>query len=327
MREFEVLPVQRGERIIGPAPDEIRSVIARVDRLSEQVRSSDGPYLFYELERAVDDLEEWIRLYLGLVPDPEGEDPFAFSADEPSREPIRRDEMADYLTIEQRLSEVLSLQRRPVAVTFRETPPAGVPKFTGTAPSGCSFWRIAAGGRAFYTVPSDHYNCAIGSYTHNLPLPQDRAQELDQTLSFMAGIGYIKMEEVPGIPRLPQTPGVVIYAPLGDTPLDPDVVLFAGRPGRVMLLQEAAARAGVGAAPLLGRPTCMALPAALAQGVVASTSCIGNRVYTDLGEDELYVAVPGKDLAGMADALQTIVEANTTLEEYHRGRRQALATE
>jgi hypothetical protein len=25
MREFEVLPVQRGERIIGPAPDEIRA--------------------------------------------------------------------------------------------------------------------------------------------------------------------------------------------------------------------------------------------------------------------------------------------------------------
>jgi hypothetical protein len=78
----------------------------------------------------------------------------------------------------------------------------------------------------------------------------------------------------------------------------PGVVLFAGRPGRVMLLQEAAVRAGVGAqVPLFGRPTCLALPAALAHGVVASTGCIGNRVYTDLGEDELYVAVPGKDLS------------------------------
>ena len=155
--------------------------------------------------------------------------------------------MVDYRIIEQRLSEALTLQRRPVAVTFRETPPGGVPKFTGTQPSGCSFWRIAARGEIFYTIPSDHYNCAIGSYTHNLALPQDRTQELDQTLSFMAGIGYIKMEEVPLIPRLPQPPGVVIYAPLGDTPVEPDVVLFAGRPGRVMLLQEAALRAGVGA--------------------------------------------------------------------------------
>lgn len=236
--------------------------------------------------------------------------------------------MADYRIIEQRLSEVLNLQRRPLAVTFRETPPTGVPKFTGTEPSGCSFWRIAAGGRTFYTIPSDHYNCPIGSYTHNLPLPQDRAQELDQTLSFMAGVGYIKLEEVPRIPRLPQLPGVVIYAPLGDTPVEPDVVLFLGRPGRVMLLQEAALRAGVGAqVPLFGRPTCMALPAALAHGVIASTGCIGNRVYTDVGEDELYVAVPGRDLPRIAEEAQTIAAANAKLSEYHRGRRQALATE
>ena len=141
----------------------------------------------------------------------------------------------------------------------------------------------------------------------------------------MAGIGYIKMEEVPGIPRLPQPPGVVIYAPLGDTPVEPDVVLFVGRPGRVMLLQEAALRAGAGAQlPLLGRPTCMALPAALAHGVVASTGCIGNRVYTDVGEDELYVAVPGKDLPRVAEEAQTVAAANAKLSEYHRERRRVL---
>ncbi len=236
--------------------------------------------------------------------------------------------MTDYRSIEQRLSEALGLQRRPVAVTFQETPPAGVSKFAGTEPSGCSFWRLAAQGRTFYTVPSDHYNCPIGSYTHQIPLPPERAAELDQTLSFMVGIDYIRMEEVPGIPRLPQTPRVVIYAPLGDTPVDPDVVLFAGRPGRVMLLQEAALRAGVASeVPSFGRPTCMALPAALAHGVVASTGCIGNRVYTDLGEDELYVAVLGKDVARVADAVQTIATANAQLAEYHRGRRQALGTE
>ncbi len=236
--------------------------------------------------------------------------------------------MTNYRIMEQRLSDVLSLQRRPIAVAFRETPPTGVPKFTGREPSGCSFWRIAAEGRTFYTVPSDHYNCPIGSYTHSISLPQERTQELDQTLSFMAGIGYIKMEEVPRIPRLPQPPGVVIYAPLGDTPVEPDVVVFSGRPGRVMLLHEAAVRAGVEAqVPLFGRPTCMALPAALAHGVVASTGCIRNRVCTDVGEDELYVAVPGKDLARIAEEAQTIATANAKLSEYHRGRRQALATE
>jgi uncharacterized protein (DUF169 family) len=136
------------------------------------------------------------------------------------------------------------------------------------------------------------------------------------------------MEEVPGIPRLPRTPGAVVYAPLGEMPVQPDVVLFVGRPGRLMLLQEAAIRAGVSAAlPLLARPTCMALPAAMASGVVMSAGCIGNRVYTDLGEDELYAVVPGKDLAQVADALDEITAANATLAEYHQQRRRQLATE
>jgi uncharacterized protein (DUF169 family) len=236
--------------------------------------------------------------------------------------------MTDYRSIEAQLRDAFSLRRRPVAVTFRESPPAGVAKFTGTEPSGCSFWRVAAGGRTFYTVPSDHYNCAIGSHTHNIPLPPARADELRQTLGFMTGIGYVRMEEIPGIPRLPQTPGAVIYAPLADTPVPPDVVLVSGQPAPLMRLLEAALRAGLQTqVPFMGRPTCMALPAALTHGVLASTGCIGNRVYTDLGDDELYVAIPGKDLDKLAAEVTTIASANAALADYHRDRRQALSTE
>jgi len=235
--------------------------------------------------------------------------------------------MIDYRSAERQFSEALGLERRPVAVAFLKEPPAGIAKFEGTMPSGCSFWRLAADGRTFYTVASDHYNCPIGSYTHSIALPPERAPELEQTLSLMGTLGYVKMEEVPGIPRLPEAPGAVVYAPLGETPLEPDVVIFAGRPARLMLLGEAALRAGVMAkAPPLPRPTCMALPAALTHGVVTSSGCIGNRVYTDLGEDELYAVVPGRELARVADEVQTIARANAQLAEYHRGRRQTLAT-
>jgi len=234
--------------------------------------------------------------------------------------------MADYREMEQRLLQVLAPMRRPVAVAFRDGAPAGVAPFSGSEPSGCSFWRLAREGQVFYTVPGDHFNCAIGSHTHRIPLSPERSQEAEQTLSLMTGIGYIRMEEIAAIPQLPTTPGVVIYAPLGETPVDPDVVLFAGRPGRVMLLQEAALRAGVASTlPALGRPTCMALPAALAHGTVTSAGCIGNRVYTDLGDDELYVAVPGRALAAVADEVVLIASANAMLAEYHEGRRKAIS--
>ena len=236
--------------------------------------------------------------------------------------------MTDYRRIEDRLRETFTLRRRPIAIAFCDAPPAGVTPFSGSQPSSCSYWRLAADGRTFYTVPSDHYNCAIGSHTHSIPLPPDRAEELTQALGFMTGLGYVRMEEVSGIPRLPKTPGAIVYAPLGDTPVDPDVVLVAGRPGPLMRLLEAGIRAGVQAqAPVMGRPTCMALPAALAQGMLASTGCVGNRVYTDLGDDELYVAIPGRGLDKLLGEADTVAAANISLADYHRARRQALSTE
>jgi len=95
-----------------------------------------------------------------------------------------------------------------------------------------------------------------------------------------------------------------------------------------MLLQEAAQRAGRSSPfPILGRPTCMALPAAFASGTVTSSGCIGNRVYTDLGEGELYAIVAGKDLGHVADELETIVSANAQLAEYHQTRRREISTQ
>jgi uncharacterized protein (DUF169 family) len=236
--------------------------------------------------------------------------------------------MNQYGSIEAKLSKSLGLKKRPVAMKFLETPPNGVSKFDGAQPSGCGFWRIATAGNTFYTVPSDHYNCAVGSHTHNIPLPPERAKELEQTLPFMSDIGYIKMEEVPGIPQLAKMPGAVVYSPLGETPADPDVVIFAGPAAQIMLLQEAAHRAGPTAQfPILGRPTCMAIPAAMAKGVIASSGCIGNRVYTDLADGELYAMMPGKDLEPIARELETIASANVKLHEYHRSRRQEISTQ
>jgi uncharacterized protein (DUF169 family) len=233
----------------------------------------------------------------------------------------------DYRAIEQGMMKSLGLQKRPVAVKFLDAPPAGIEKFEGTEPSGCSFWRLAAQGRTFYTVPSDHYNCPIGSYTHNIPLPPERAKELEQTLGLMVQIGYVKMEEVPAIPRVPRTPGAVVYSPLADSPVEPDVAIFSGLASQIMILQEAAQRAGVAAQfPVLGRPTCMALPASMAQGSVVSSGCVGNRVYTGLGDGEMYVVVRAKDLPSIAKELDTVVGANRQLEQFHQERKQSLAS-
>jgi len=77
--------------------------------------------------------------------------------------------MPDYRRLEQQFSETLGLERRPVAVKFQKTPPAGVPNFTGTEPSGCSFWRLAASGRTFYTVPVTITTTRLGATRITFP--------------------------------------------------------------------------------------------------------------------------------------------------------------
>jgi uncharacterized protein (DUF169 family) len=179
----------------------------------------------------------------------------------------------------------------------------------------------------FYTLPENHFNCAVGAYTHNIALSPAREKETGETLKFMFDLGYVQPEEVPQIPRLAQPPVAIVYAPLGETPQTPSVVLFACKPSAAMLLSEAANRAGVASgAPALGRPTCMALPASLQMGAILSLGCIGNRVYTGLSQDEMYFVLRGTDLPAVADALATITSANSALQQYAQGRRAELAS-
>jgi uncharacterized protein (DUF169 family) len=234
---------------------------------------------------------------------------------------------SNWNALEDKISAAAKLSRRPVTVTFLDSPPPNVQKFDGSEPSGCSFWRLAAAGRVFYTVPENHFNCAVGAYTHNIALSPGREKETEQTLNMMFDLGYVKPEELPQISRLQKPPAAILYAPLSDSPVPPDVVLLACKPAAAMLLNEAINRAGVSSgSSALGRPTCMALPASLEHGAILSLGCIGNRIYTGLAEDELYVVVRGRDLAAVADALLVITDANQALKDYATTRRATLAT-
>jgi len=105
---------------------------------------------------------------------------------------------------------------------------------------------------------------ALAYYQHQdkSQLSDDALAQRSRALTLMGEIGYIRMEEIPGVFQLKESPQAVVYSPLGDAPLTPSVVLACGMPGRVMMLAEAAGRAGAKSSlPLLGRPTCMALPA------------------------------------------------------------------
>jgi uncharacterized protein (DUF169 family) len=71
----------------------------------------------------------------------------------------------------------------------------------------------------------------------------------------------------------------------------------------------------------------MALPASMTHGTITSLGCMGNRIYTGLGDDEIYVVLRARDLPAVAEALHVIGGANSALRDYARGRREQLSTQ
>jgi len=232
------------------------------------------------------------------------------------------------MNVADRIVELLDLATPPVAIAFRDSAPAGIPRVAEAAVSGCSYWRQAAEarqaaeGRGFYTEASDHFGCPVGCHTHGIDLPLEKAKELEGLVGTMVELKYLRMEEVEGIPRRTEPFGVALYAPLAAASFEPDVVLITGNAKQMMLLAEAAHAAGISSeASVMGRPTCAAIPAVMgSEGATLNLGCIGNRVYTGLADDELYCAVAAGRLEVLVESLTTIVHANRELEKFHRGR-------
>ena len=220
------------------------------------------------------------------------------------------------------LEMLLGLRIRPVAIAFRDAAPAGMTRIESPAPAGCGYWRLAAEGQVFYTEAPDHYTCPVGAHTHGVELPPDVAHELGGLVQTMVQLQYIKMEEIPSIPRRQSPFRVALYAPLADSPFEPDVVLIRGTAKQLMLAAEAAQAAGAASGgATMGRPTCAILPESLRSGqATASFGCIGNRVYTGLGDDEGYYAIPGQRVGDVVSKLAAIVAANRQLRGFHESR-------
>jgi uncharacterized protein (DUF169 family) len=227
-----------------------------------------------------------------------------------------------------KLHELLGLQMQPVAVSFSPTAPEGIQHIQASGPSSCSYWKLAAEGNTFYTDASDHLNCTIGAYTHGVEMPPEKATELQSMVGEMVKLNYIRMEEVPAIPRRDSAFGVAIYAPLSGATFDPDVVIVRGNARQIMLVAEAAKAANIEHdAVAMGRPTCAMIPAAMqSEHGISSLGCIGNRVYTGLGDDELYFTIPGSKVGEVVDKLEVICNANRELETFHHEHAAAVAS-
>ncbi|NJN95566.1 MAG: DUF169 domain-containing protein, partial [Anaerolineales bacterium] len=156
-------------------------------------------------------------------------------------------------TLANELTKALGLQHAPIAITFTNEAPAQVGRFEGEVPepsadgrtgkvsAGCVFW-IKGEDRTFATVPSDHFNCSVGSVTHGLKKLEDVLGNED--VQSMLECEWVTAAEAMALPVVKESHNYVLYGPLAAAPVDPDVVLLRINGFQAMVIHECLWRAG-----------------------------------------------------------------------------------
>ncbi len=220
------------------------------------------------------------------------------------------------------LTESLHLKQAPVAICLTDSLPVGVPSWSGHAPAGCRFWQEAST-RVFATASPDHGLCSIGQYTHNLGMSEANSKDLTDALKVLGELTYVREQDIPQIPVLASKPKHVVYGPLADIPLDPDVVILFVRADQTLILSEASQQIENGLPPAMGRPACAVVPQAKNTGRSAlSLGCCGARAYLDVLSDDIALyAIPGASLNAFTERVAALSKANGILSKFHQIRR------
>jgi uncharacterized protein (DUF169 family) len=228
------------------------------------------------------------------------------------------------------LSELLNLDLPPVALAFADSEPGhAISTRRDRAPSACSFWRDAEHG-VFYVPAEAHFNCPVGAMVMGFDLPKQVSDELMQLVGIMGRCGYVLSDEPGRIPTYKRRTQGIIYGPLAEFPVDPDVVLCWLTPSQAMIWNEAAGGAvwsGDAPGTALGRPACAALPAGLDLGrPVISLGCMGMRTFTGIADDRLLAVIPGSKLSEFTAALQAMRSTNDAMKAFYISRKQSFAS-
>jgi uncharacterized protein (DUF169 family) len=228
-----------------------------------------------------------------------------------------------YALLSEELKSALNLNQAPIAISFTNALPTELPTPSRRVAAGCRFWQDAATA-TFATTAEDHSRCAIGVHTHNLePTPWQQTDLMD-ALKVFGDLGYVRPEDLPLIPVLASRSKFVVYGPLAEAPLPPDVVLLFVNSSQSLILSEAVQQVEAGNPPAMGRPACAAIPQVMNTGRAAlSLGCCGARAYLDvLTDDVALFAIPGATIDVYAERLIALSKANQALSRFHRMRRQ-----
>ena len=171
------------------------------------------------------------------------------------------------------------------------------------------FW-IRAASSTFVTDAADHANCSVGSLTHGF-LTVEEAASRDDVLAVLES-GWVDEAAVGALPIVGTKPEGIMYGPLAESRVDPDVVLLRINGLALMVLRDAFPEMRIE-----GKPQCHIVAIAKEQGeVAASVGCTLSRSRTGMKAEEMTCALPAHRLDEIVNALESTVTLNRAMASY-----------
>jgi uncharacterized protein (DUF169 family) len=231
--------------------------------------------------------------------------------------------------IAERLTDALALDIPPIALTFTNSPPEGVAGPDRVVPGACAFWRMAEKG-VFYAPPATHHTCGVGAATMGFSMTKGIQQEIQGLIRDygemmpLACAGTAVVAPGSDLPHAadPDEPGV-LYGPLADFPMPPEVVLCWLIPRHAMTFNKVASLTDWGNDPVLvppSSPSCSGVPIARSSDTATLTlGCAGLRTYTAIAGDRMLGAIPGRRLETVTHDLERLIAQFEETVTYCRG--------
>ena len=225
----------------------------------------------------------------------------------------------DALRLSEMLAEKLEIELPPVGLRFVAREPDDVPRLVKDPPSFCTLWRWAEE-RVFYASAEQHLGCAIGGMVAGFLSPDGRMEELTSLLEDMCEAGQGEADEISRTPRFGGDSVGVVYGPIWNMPMQPDLVLLWATLPQMGVLQEITGTVlwrnnSQGAA--FTRPACGVLAIADERAMPAmSLGCLGMRLYTRILPNLFLVALPSGKLAGLREGLESKEDVPQRLDFY-----------
>lgn len=227
----------------------------------------------------------------------------------------------DWQQLATELTEILRLDAPPVAVSFVQEAPGDVAPFpapmseptpdgrSGRAPASCVFW-INGAGSTFSTEGPDHGNCSVGLWVHGFAEPADIIAKED--VGALLDTGWVTMDAVGQITTVSEPAPVIVYGPLGDSSVDPDVVLLRLTPRQMMEFSDACPQV-----EFSGKPQCQIVAKAKNDHkIAASMGCALSRERTGMPDGELTCAIPADAVPSIVQRLQEVVRIDGVVRSF-----------